>query len=136
MVQLVKGSVVLCLLTLVAGSGLVCDPSLCPLDWIGDGYCDLACMTEACEWDWGPEGSDCNATCISAGCGERIEGDAICRPQCNIAACGWDWGGCGVCVSGCKSQSGTADLVDNGTCESICSGQSCSYDGGDCVRYT
>jgi len=92
----------LAMLTLALGSGLTCDLSLCPTTWRGDGYCDQSCMTAACNWDSGSKGSDCAATCVSAGCGERVEEDSICRSQCNMAVCGWDWGGCGVCAAGCK----------------------------------
>ena len=121
---------------LVLSAGLTCDSDVCPATWIGDGYCDLSCMTAGCNWDSGSSGSDCAGVCLEAGCGPRSEGDPLCRAVCNTAACGWDWGNCGVCVSGCKSYLGTEDLVGNGVCDDICHHQSCSFDGGDCVLST
>ena len=97
-----KPSMWLQMLALALGTGVTCDSSLCPASWKGDGFCDLSCMTAACSWDSGLQGSDCAATCVNSGCGNRLEEDPYCRSQCNIAACGWDWGRCAVCSAGCN----------------------------------
>ena len=91
--------------------------------WIGDGFCDFAANTVACDWDGG---DCCEATCTLSECGangyicldpsiseERTcgysswGGDGYCDGSGNTAACAWDSGDC--CESTCVSSSYACD---------------------------
>eukprot|EP01117_Protostelium_nocturnum_P010349 TRINITY_DN3721_c0_g1_i2.p1 TRINITY_DN3721_c0_g1~~TRINITY_DN3721_c0_g1_i2.p1 ORF type:complete len:1019 (-),score=326.23 TRINITY_DN3721_c0_g1_i2:164-3220(-) len=92
----------------------------CPSSWIGDGFCDQACNSSACDWD----GGDCaNVTAdsdtpggnynggsynggfssalsssdyCSTGCPNSWIGDKFCDRTCRVANCGFDAGDCDI----------------------------------------
>jgi hypothetical protein len=53
----------------------------CDITWIGDGFCDLDCNSEICNYDLG----DCNQ--CAPDCPRAWQGDGICDPECNVEAC-------------------------------------------------
>ncbi|KAK3235504.1 hypothetical protein CYMTET_54301 [Cymbomonas tetramitiformis] len=55
-----------------------CTSSGCPASWQGDDFCDLDCMTDACNDD----GGDC-ASCIDSGCIK----DGACTESCSDDTC-------------------------------------------------
>lgn len=91
----------------------------CPANWIGDGYCDLACNVSSCDWDggdcanqtsttssstthpwWGQantnnRGSPTEHYCVP-GCPDSWIGDKYCDRACRNVQCGMDAGDCGV----------------------------------------
>ena len=76
-----------------------CPPAFVPLIQIGDGKCDLSCMTAACEFDR----NDCASLCE---CPTQLLGNGVCDPgkdssDCGTQECGWDFGDCGYCAYGC-----------------------------------
>uniref|UniRef100_A0A6B2KXE3 EF-hand domain-containing protein n=1 Tax=Arcella intermedia TaxID=1963864 RepID=A0A6B2KXE3_9EUKA len=90
----------------------------CPSNWLGDGYCDLACNNTECDYDSG----DClnsvsmrndnsnwwwansankdtpNDNYCAKGCPDTWIGDKYCDRSCRQAECGMDGGDCGANV--------------------------------------
>ena len=98
--------VVAFLLLIAVGRSFSCVQTGCmslsvSLMQIGDGVCDLPCMTALCEFD----GNDCASECL---CRAQLLGNGVCDPgnsslECKGPECGWDLGDCGYCSLGCKS---------------------------------
>ena len=88
----------------------------------GDGYCDDACYTAACDWD----ASDCVSTEIE-GCADKCLSDYIddgeCDAACNVASCLWDGADCAHDHSECYSQPGGSDY--RGGVNTSASGAAC-----------
>lgn len=127
-----------------------CSPA-CKADWIGDGWCDTACNSEACDFD----GGDCKGWC-SGDCKPTWHGDGFCDAACYVAACDWDGGDCekwrkeGVQptdrralqqqrkqlkqhrlqLPDCKCE---RRLLVNGACTPECNVPECLFDGGECL---
>lgn len=96
----------------------------CPSNWIGDGYCDLACNVSACDFDahdcdnytgpasggsgsrWWNTGGNTNyqqndmssryKNYCAKGCPDTWIGDKYCDRMCKNVECGFDAGDCGV----------------------------------------
>ena len=67
----------------------------CPISWVNNGACDVACFeSSTCERD----GMDCNfSPRCSRGCVDYVMlANARCEPACNTTECGYDYGDCGV----------------------------------------
>lgn len=117
----------------LVNSSSVCSPARCPSLWQGDDYCDLGCMSLACNFDSLPgevwvEASDCLNNCTATGCQLEELRNQYCNEGCNSPECGWDLGSCGVCAAGCMEK-----MVGNGVCDSACNILACEFDSGDCV---
>lgn len=123
----------------------------CKKDWLGDGWCDSACNTEACGFDEG----DCLGWC-SGDCKPSWEGDGYCDAACYVAACNWDRGDCSrwreqgvdaverralqqklrqfqqhrLQLPECKCE---RRLLVNGSCTPECNVPECLFDGGECL---
>lgn len=123
----------------------------CKKDWLGDGWCDSACNTEACDFDEG----DCLGWC-SGDCKPSWEGDGYCDAACYVAACNWDRGDCAgwrdqgvqpverralqqkqkqlqqhrLQLPECKCE---RRLLVNGSCTPECNLPECLFDGGECL---
>ncbi len=99
-----------------------CSPH-CPIDWVGDGFCDKTCLVAECNYD----GGDCGC---ASGCPWEWVGDDICDAACNNAQCNFDGGDCGggYCAPGCPDE-----WIGDGICDSTCNNANCNHDGGDCV---
>eukprot|EP00818_Percolomonas_sp_WS_P009122 CAMPEP_0117453118 /NCGR_PEP_ID=MMETSP0759-20121206/10035_1 /TAXON_ID=63605 /ORGANISM="Percolomonas cosmopolitus, Strain WS" /LENGTH=1265 /DNA_ID=CAMNT_0005246093 /DNA_START=354 /DNA_END=4151 /DNA_ORIENTATION=+ len=102
-----------------------CAPG-CSAQWIGDGYCDVACNNTMCDWDGGDcigkpprfSGFSSYSSSSSSGAGYTSNwfqnqqknvvkqcnakcpngwvGDKFCDKPCNVPECGFDAGDCGV----------------------------------------
>eukprot|EP00727_Mastigamoeba_balamuthi_P004820 m51a1_g14336 putative transmembrane protease serine 11g-like (1957) ;mRNA; r:141011-151085 len=97
----------------------------CPTANIGNGYCNMLCYNEACQWD----GGDCNKTKCSAGCTVEMLANNVCDAQCASSACGYDNSAChGLCASNCLTS-----MINDTHCDAACMTSACSYDGGDCA---
>jgi len=71
---------------------------------VGDGVCDLDCMSAPCFYDSDQEpktASDCFGACVVQGCGAVLLGNGKCDEACDFQMCGWDWGDCGFCAEQC-----------------------------------
>ena len=74
-------------------TGLTYCSSGCQTSWIGDGECDEACRTAACNWD----GGDCAwVDACAVGCPDEWIGDGVCDDSCYNSACRWDGGDCDI----------------------------------------
>jgi len=76
-----------------------CPPTFVVSTQVGDGACDLSCMTSPCEFDR----NDCASLCE---CPTQLLGNGVCDPgkdssDCGTQECGWDLGDCGYCAYGC-----------------------------------
>eukprot|EP00727_Mastigamoeba_balamuthi_P004818 m51a1_g14334 putative serine protease 27-like (1717) ;mRNA; r:128631-137854 len=99
----------------------------CPKQQIGNGYCNILCYSEECQWD----GGDCTNRTCGAGCTADMLVNDVCDVQCITNDCGLDNNKCrGVCSELCLSS-----MIDNGVCDPYCLNHNCSYDGGDCAAY-
>jgi hypothetical protein len=85
---------------------------------LGDGTCQAACYTEACNWDK----TDCSSEFCSPLCSPTLQFNAQCDQECNSALCNYDEGNCLVCSSGC------CDKIGN--CEADCLVPENGYDIG------
>jgi hypothetical protein len=84
----------------------------CPNNWLGDGFCDLACNTTSCDYDardcvgvnvttsrygnWynnQARTGDAGAFC-ALGCPDTWIGDRYCDRACNLRECAFDAGDC------------------------------------------
>lgn len=90
---------------------------------IGDGQCDLVCLTSAC----GNDGGDCDSTLCSPGCYPYMTKDATCQEACHVEACLFDGSDCD-CSPGCIS-----DLLENDDCDPLCAVKACKFDNYACV---
>ena len=122
----------------VAGTSGTLNCTQCPKEWVGDGLCDLTCMTAVCGFDYAPGSgysplSDCASACRAKGCSDAQPSNGLCETECNYAECGWDGGDCAVCAKGCKGYSGTTAMLGNGVCDLDCLTAPCGNDFGDCV---
>lgn len=86
----------------------------CGANWIGDGYCDVACNCTECGWDNGDCANATSATSgpsfgwphaqndanyvpqCSSGCLDTWIGDRYCDRACRNPECGMDAGDCGI----------------------------------------
>lgn len=86
----------------------------CGANWIGDGYCDVACNCTECGWDNGDCANATNAGATgtnwgwphaqsgdfvpqcSSGCLDTWLGDRYCDRACRNPECGMDAGDCGI----------------------------------------
>lgn len=125
------------LLHLVSSTTMDCWDKVCPSGYIGDTYCDTACMTKLCKFDSASpsdnQASDCYPNCSDTSCQTPLLGDGVCnngkaKPVCNSGSCGFDFGDCGYCASGCFE-----DMLGNGSCDDACNVKACRYDNNDCV---
>jgi hypothetical protein len=93
---------------------------------LGDGTCQAACYTDACNWDK----TDCSSQFCSPKCTPTLGSNLVCDQECNSASCNYDEGVC-ECAEGCPS-----DLLGDSTCNPACDNEACSFDNGDCVSAT
>eukprot|EP00916_Digyalum_oweni_P015675 GHVL01025720.1.p1 GENE.GHVL01025720.1~~GHVL01025720.1.p1 ORF type:complete len:535 (-),score=112.32 GHVL01025720.1:180-1784(-) len=134
----------------------------CFIQRIGDGYCDIPCMTEPCFWDAG----DCTLNKCAQNCPPNAVGNGFCEKGCNVAECDYDYGDCeqyercrktclpywrgdGRCDKGCNyAECGWDDgdcilpekcslfcprhFIGDGGCDPSCDVEECGWDGGDC----
>ena len=88
----------------------------CPSNWIGDGYCDSACNSEACDFDGGDckngdknkNKDDNNNNNNDKNKDKQNEEDRYCANGCPIT-----W-------------------IGDKVCDKACQDPKCAYDGGDC----
>ena len=78
--------------------------------WIGDGFCDKACNTSACDFDYpdclnatsgrgngvGRSGALPGQSMCAQGCPSGWLADKVCDVRCDNEACAWDMGDCGL----------------------------------------
>eukprot|EP00727_Mastigamoeba_balamuthi_P014789 m51a1_g9936 putative peptidase c14 (4927) ;mRNA; r:73913-115619 len=99
----------------------------CPSKHIGNGFCNLMCYSEECQWD----GGDCNNTECSPGCTVAMLTNKVCDSQCATFACADDNNYCDFmdeCADQCLNS-----MVDNGHCDRACVNAGCQFDGSDCT---
>mmetsp|Transcript_7614 Transcript_7614/g.14337 ORF Transcript_7614/g.14337 Transcript_7614/m.14337 type:complete len:439 (+) Transcript_7614:6491-7807(+) len=104
-----------------------CQAEGCYPSMIGDGWCDKACLNEACGFD----GEDCevqNSVKI-LGCSIKQIGNGFCDPECNNQISFFDAGDCSL---PCQQPKCSQYMLGNGKCERECMYEECMYDGGDC----
>ena len=89
---------------------------------IGDGVCQMQCLTVKCENDH----SDCDSQLCSSGCYPYMLGDGTCHPPCNTPSCNYDSPDCD-CSPNCPPS-----LLSNSICDLQCNTTECEYDLGDC----
>ena len=84
-------------------------------NFLGNGICDLECMTRECNYDTSPdelEGRDINNQDFEQYSDWEFDwlatwppgwaGDEVCDTECNIPECGFDLGDCGfICNFDC-----------------------------------
>lgn len=96
--------------------------SECEPDWLGDGYCDEACFTDACDWD----ATDCVESEME-GCADKCLSEFIddgeCDLACNVAECLWDGADCGHGHSECYEHPNGDDY--RGSVNKTISGSTC-----------
>lgn len=100
----------------------------CPANWIGDGYCDIACNVSSCEWD----GGDCkNASRPSYGGYSPPSGSENrwwnSFSSSSSSSSSWTDRLSRYCTPGCPDS-----WIGDKYCDRACENALCGFDGGDC----